>query len=161
MPIHLLATCARVGSRVCDPSRSTGERMGGPLTAREGSVGLAGIASFKKEHARWIRRLISTASVTNQDLLNHSKLYTGPNPSVWLGLFIVGQLQAQRVMSLGWQRSVGRVWQDTSTWERRARFVIWHHYSFPSVAHFPGAAAQPQPHGVISTELRRPRRVWR
>jgi len=78
-----------------------------------------------------------TVSVTNQDLLNHSKLYTGPNQSVWLGLFIVGQLQAQRVMSLGWQRSVGRVWQDTSTWERRARFVIWHHYSFPSVAPLP------------------------
>jgi len=53
--------------------------------------------------------------------LRFAKLYLWPNPSVRLrGLFIVGQLQPQRVMSLGWQRSVGRVWQDTSAWETGA-----------------------------------------
>ena len=43
MRIHLLATCAWVRSRVCNPSRSTGEGRGGTLATWEGSVGLAGM----------------------------------------------------------------------------------------------------------------------
>jgi len=63
-----------------------------------------------------------------------TNLYTWPNLLAWLGLFIVGQLQPQRVMSMGWQRSVGPL-----TWERQAWFVIWLRCSFPSF-HFLGAA---------------------
>ena len=82
-----------------------------------------------------------------------TELYIRPNLSeARLGLFIVGKLQPQRVMSLGWQRSVRPVWQDASTWERRARFVIRLRRSFPSL-HFSGAAAQPHLCGVVGSTV--------
>ena len=116
-----------------------GEGRGGPpvhpqATTWKVSVGRPSGRGIIQQRARTLlNRPPYQHCICNQ--LRFVKLYTCPNLSARLGLFIVGQLQPQGAMTLRWQRSVDRVRQDTSTWERQARFVIWHWHSFPSVVH--------------------------
>jgi len=82
-------------------------RSTGPPTTWEVSVGRPSEHGVIQQRAH---TLIPPSApyqhcICNQ--LRFAKLYTRPNLSVRLGLFIAGQLQPQGVMSFGWQQSVG------------------------------------------------------
>jgi len=137
-----------------------GEGRGGPPATWEVSVGRSSERGVIQQRAHTLNPPPYQHCISNQ--LRFAKLYTRPNLSARVrnsGCSLLGNYSHR-----GWW-----VWDDSSlsvgsdkrhVYMRQACFVIWHRHSFtasrPSL-HFPGAAAQPQPRGVISTELQHSR----